>query len=115
MTALVNYKQFKRTGNFQSCIFFYNKKIISKINDKSFLKYQLNIINDSIKLASSQNEKILEINLNSKLKIILVLLESKKDDLSYEKLGSELYDFLKEKKFKDYYFMEQNLKMSKSH
>ena len=110
MTALVNYKQFKRTGNFQSCILFYNKKIISKINDNSFLKDQLNTINDSIKLAISQNEKILEINLNSKLKIILVLLESKKDDLSYEKLGSELYDFLKEKKFKDYYFMEQNLK-----
>ena len=110
MSVFVNFKQFKRSGNLQSCILFYNKKIIFKINDNSFLKDQLNIINDSIKLAISQNEKILEINLTSKLKVILVLLESKEDDLSYEKLGSELYDFLKEKKFKDYYFLEQNLK-----
>ena len=75
MSAVINYKQFKSTGNSQSCILFYNKNFISKINDNSFLKDQLNIINESIKLAISQNEKNLEINLGSKLRIILVLLE----------------------------------------
>ena len=85
MTALINYKQVKQTKNSLCYILLYNKKIISKIKDNSFLEEQLNIINHNIKLAISQNQEISEINLSSRLKIILVSLESKKNDLFNEK------------------------------
>jgi leucyl aminopeptidase len=110
MTALINYKQVKQTKNSLCYILLYNKKIISKIKDNSFLEEQLNIINHNIKLAISQNQEISEINLSSRLKIILVSLESKKNDLFNEKLGGRIFDFVKNKNIKDYYFSEQNLK-----
>ena len=110
MTAFINYKQVKQTKNSLSYILFYNKKIISKIKDNSFLKYQLNIINENIKLAINQNQEITEINLSSKIKIILVSLDTEKNDLFNEKLGGRLFDYVKDKNIKDYYFSEQNLK-----
>jgi len=110
MTALIKYYHLKQIKNQKCFILFYDKKNTIKFDDNSLLKNQIKIINENIKLALKQNEEISEISLSSELKIILVLFEHKKEDIFKEKIGGRIFDYLKDKSIRDYYFLEQNLK-----
>ena len=110
MSALIKYYQLKQLKNQKCFILFYDKKNTIKLDDNSLSKNQIKIINENIKLALKQNEEISEISLSSELKIILVLFEYKKEDIFKEKIGGRIFDYLKDKFIRDYYFLEQNLK-----
>ena len=79
MSILINYYHSKKSSDYRCYIFFYDKKnSINTVKENFVLKNQTNIINEGIKLSIKQNEEISEINLSSKLKIILVSLDLKK-------------------------------------
>ena len=110
MTSLIKYYQPKPADNYQSYILFFDKKNVIKQADKSFLKVHINTIDAHTKIAINNNDEISEFYISAKIKIILCLVEPKKEDIFNEKKGGRLFDYLNKKTNNDYYLLDQNLK-----
>ena len=102
MSILINYKSSISKKNSSNLVFF----VDDKLNISSLKKYisssEFFLISDLIKSKDSK-KKIIDFDINSKKKIILVCLEKNLTSSDVENLGAKFYDLFKDEKQGKYY------------
>ena len=101
MTVQINYKYTLTKKNSSNIVFFVNEKFNISLIKKHILSSEYSFISDLLKVSDLKSE-ILNFDLNSKKKIILVSLKKNYKSVDIENLGGKFYDKFKLNKQSNY-------------
>ena len=109
MSIKINYKSSFSKKLSSNLVLFTNKKFNIDNIKKNISNTEFSYIKDLLK-SSDLKKNILDFDLNSKNKIILINIKDKSNSSDVENLGAELYDFIKARKITNIFINSQSLK-----
>ena len=111
MTIAINYKNNTPKKNSSNLILFIDEKFnISKLK-KYILSSEYSFISDLLK-TKDKKEKILDFDINSKRKIILVSLEQNSKASDVENIGAKFYNLFKGLKQSEYFLNSDTISIN---
>ena len=102
MSIAISYKNKTLKKKSSNLIFFVNEKYNLLNLKHHFSKLEYGFIRDILK-SQNLSKKILNIDLSSKKKIILISTKSDTSSSQVEKLGAEFYNYLKDIKQREFF------------
>ena len=109
MSIKINYKSSFSKKLSSNLVLFTNEKFNIDNLKKNISSSEFSYIKDLLK-SSDLKKNILDFDLNSKSKIILINIKDKSNSSDVENLGAELYDFIKAKKIANIFINSKSLK-----
>ena len=102
MSININYKTTSNKKNFENLVLFVDEKFNISHLKQYILKSEYSFISDLLKIRDHK-KKIINFDINSKRKIILVSLKTNLTSSDAENLGAKFYNLFKDNKQKEYF------------